>query len=194
MSSEDKMTDNQRNINPLEVSVDEAPPLGEITTTSRGFEIVEFLDRYGLSCELQQSSVMDYSPPGSSAVWLGPAGDKRMHLSLLQVKSLIKSLENWAATGSFKDLEKQPVPLGGFSHYWAIAGRVLGDDEDSCGTFGLCTEEEARQLFIDKMIEEEGTPLEELRARIGLSENDSCVLITSVFRSRAPIILHHQSL
>jgi hypothetical protein len=50
--------------------------LGKNDKTGRGFEIVEFEDRYGLACSLQQSSAIgDYedslSRPGSSCVWLG---------------------------------------------------------------------------------------------------------------------------
>lgn len=39
--------------------------------TPRGFQVIEFKDRYGISCTLQQSSLADYTQPGSSAVWLG---------------------------------------------------------------------------------------------------------------------------
>lgn len=50
--------------------------IGTNRKTNRGFEIVEFADRYGESCSLQQSSAIgDYkdslSRPGSSCVWLG---------------------------------------------------------------------------------------------------------------------------
>lgn len=50
--------------------------LGKKDKSDRGFEIVEFEDRYGETCSLQQSSMIgDYedsmSRPGSSCVWLG---------------------------------------------------------------------------------------------------------------------------
>lgn len=50
--------------------------LGVQRKTVRGFEIIEFDDRYGESCSLQQSSMIgDYDDsidrPGSSYVWLG---------------------------------------------------------------------------------------------------------------------------
>ena len=50
--------------------------LGENSQTERGFEIVEFDDRYGTACSLQQSSMIgnyedSLDRPGSSCVWLG---------------------------------------------------------------------------------------------------------------------------
>jgi hypothetical protein len=42
------------------------------TKTCRGFHVIEFSDRYGVLCELQQSSLADFDQPGTSAVWLGP--------------------------------------------------------------------------------------------------------------------------
>lgn len=41
--------------------------------TDRGFGLVNFHDRYGAICSLQQSSLVgdDDRPPGHSAVWLG---------------------------------------------------------------------------------------------------------------------------
>jgi len=47
-------------------------PLGPVTHTARGFELVAFQDRYDLPCELQASSLAEYATPGISAVWLGP--------------------------------------------------------------------------------------------------------------------------
>ncbi len=76
-------------------------PLGPVGETERGFEIIRFDDRYHKPCELQQSSLADCEPPGSSAVWLGPAGGHRMHLDLTQVKALICVLEFWVQFGEF---------------------------------------------------------------------------------------------
>ena len=45
--------------------------LGTVDHTSRGFEIIEFEDRYGHKCSLQQSSLAEVERPGWSAVWLG---------------------------------------------------------------------------------------------------------------------------
>lgn len=47
------------------------PSLGSVGRTARGFETVEFKDRYGVPCSLQASSLAEYTKPGMSAVWLG---------------------------------------------------------------------------------------------------------------------------
>lgn len=91
-------------------------PLGPIELTNRGFEMIRFNDRYGTPCSLQQSSIADYEPPGSSAVWLGidrqavphdglfaDENQTRMHLDLEQVKALIAVLEMWVQTGDFAE-------------------------------------------------------------------------------------------
>jgi hypothetical protein len=46
--------------------------LGEVGHDLRGFELIEFRDRYDVPCSLQMSSLADYEQPGISAVWLGP--------------------------------------------------------------------------------------------------------------------------
>ena len=45
--------------------------LGKVGTTNRGFELIEFKDRYDVKCSLQQSSLAEHTKPGTSAVWLG---------------------------------------------------------------------------------------------------------------------------
>lgn len=82
----------------------ETKPLGEIKKTERGFELIQFVDRYGEPCTLQQSSLADFEPPGSSAVWLGQ-GQDRMHLDIERVRSLVTHLAAWLETGS---LEPRP--------------------------------------------------------------------------------------
>lgn len=88
-------------------------PLGDVNKTARGFEIVEFLDRYGEKCSLQASSLAEYQKPGTSAVWLGcdnnavHPGTKepmspRMHLDRKQVKALIEHLQNWLMRDTFR--------------------------------------------------------------------------------------------
>jgi hypothetical protein len=72
----------------------------EIKKTERGFELIEFTDRNGQQCSLQQSSAAVYEQPGSSAVWFG-IGDQKMHLSLEQVKELLPFLQRWTENGSF---------------------------------------------------------------------------------------------
>ena len=50
---------------------EEVKPLGDVTQTSRGFQKIEFKDKYAIKCTLQQSSLAEYEQPGTSAVWLG---------------------------------------------------------------------------------------------------------------------------
>jgi len=88
--------------------------LGRVNETHRGFEIIEFNDRYDAACSLQQSSLAEYTQPGSSAIWLGCEKNAephhvtgspmapRMHLDRNQVKALIRHLQSWIDTGSFK--------------------------------------------------------------------------------------------
>ena len=78
--------------------------LGEIGQTPRGFKIIEFADRDGIPCSLQQSSVATYQEPGSSAIWLG-VEDKRMHLDRQQTRALINHLINWLTDNSFREVE-----------------------------------------------------------------------------------------
>lgn len=75
--------------------------LGRVEVTERGFEIIEFTDRYNKKCQLQQSSLAEFELPGSSAVWLG-IENERMHLDVEQVKKLINTLNQWIETASFK--------------------------------------------------------------------------------------------
>ena len=72
--------------------------LGPVLRTGRGFQYIEFQDRNGNTCDIQQSSVADYEPPGSSALWLG-IGENRMHISLDQMRLLIPVLQRWVDTG-----------------------------------------------------------------------------------------------
>ena len=87
--------------------------LGKVDKTSRGFELIEFKDRYGVECSLQASSLAEYEKPGTSAVWLGcqkncrhsSTGEEmapRMHLDRKQVSALINHLNQWLKRDSFK--------------------------------------------------------------------------------------------
>jgi hypothetical protein len=92
----------------------------KITKTRRGFERIDFKDRNGVECSLQQSSLAT-----ENAVWLGcndsdprvlvpgrgwqpvpvPAdyiANTRMHLTAKQAKALVEHLQSWLRTGSFK--------------------------------------------------------------------------------------------
>ena len=80
--------------------------LTDVTLTDRGFERIEFPDRNGNLCTLQQSSAIlddrdvSASQPGSSGLWLGPA-DVRMHLDRQMVVALIQRLREWLEGGRF---------------------------------------------------------------------------------------------
>ena len=87
--------------------------LGKVKKTSRGFELIEFKDKYGVECSLQASSLAEYSKPGTSAVWLGcekncrhpVTGEEmspRMHLDRKQVAALIRHLQRWIWKDTFR--------------------------------------------------------------------------------------------
>lgn len=86
-------------------------PKGTTSKTERGFQVIFFDDRSGTHCSLQQSSLAEYEPPGTSAIWLGV--DRvdhkhmfsRMHLDREQVKWLIGHLQKWVETGEFNGSE-----------------------------------------------------------------------------------------
>lgn len=46
--------------------------LGPVQHSPRGWEYIEFRDRYDTPCSLQVSSLADYAEPGTSALWIGP--------------------------------------------------------------------------------------------------------------------------
>ncbi len=71
-----------------------------VRLTDRGFEYIEFEDRYGEQSELQQSSLAEFEQPGTSAIWLG-LKNKRMHLDRIRVEWMIERLQSWLDTGSF---------------------------------------------------------------------------------------------
>ncbi len=92
-------------------------PLGKVEETNRHFQIINFKDRYGTPCSLQQSSIFDdehADTPGATAVWLGvdrqdekhdgmfdASNVTRMHIDRKQAQALVAVLEMWIATGSF---------------------------------------------------------------------------------------------
>lgn len=98
------------------------------TRTERGFGLIEFIDRNGVTCSLQESSIADSDTPGASCVWLGCSGPNpktlvrgqgwvdvtmpdavqcttRMHLSVEQVEALIVALQRWVDTGTLAEAE-----------------------------------------------------------------------------------------
>lgn len=93
-------------------------------STARGFTLITFVDRYGVKCNIQQSSLAT-----EDAIWLGAEeiglkemysnggwkdvdtkGDEhtsyiannRMHLTRKQVKKLLPILKHFAKTGDLK--------------------------------------------------------------------------------------------
>lgn len=70
-----------------------APFSVQLTRTSRGFPLIDFMDYNGQQCSLQESSL---AYPG--CVWFG-RDDARMHLSQEQVKALLPFLNEFAETG-----------------------------------------------------------------------------------------------
>jgi hypothetical protein len=72
-----------------------------IEKTERGFDIIEFLDRYGNGCSLQKSSLAT-----EDCIWLG-VNESRMHLTQGQVKALLPYLQRFVDTGELGAVETQ---------------------------------------------------------------------------------------
>lgn len=64
--------------------------------------------------------------------------------------------------------------------YWAITGRLPGEDEDSGGTYGPCTEAEAEDAFTAE--QQDGEDLEGIKAQYG-----DTIFINCKFSSATPI-------
>ena len=101
----------------------------EIHTTPRGFTRIEFTDRYGVQCSLQESSLAS-----EAAIWFGcndpnpqvcvpgqgwtpvplPEGtvcNDRMHLTVEMVKELMPLLQRFVDTG-YLNAEAENVEAG----------------------------------------------------------------------------------
>lgn len=80
-------------------SLGSVTPLGDESTTDRGFEYVEFEDIYGAPRSIQESSSAE-----RKRLWLGVNDAKslvpRMHLGEAEVRGLIARLSLWLETGS----------------------------------------------------------------------------------------------
>jgi len=61
--------------------------------TGRGFAILYFVDRYGMTCTLQKSSLAT-----EDCVWFGREPE-RMHLSQDMVRDLLPALQHFVDTG-----------------------------------------------------------------------------------------------
>lgn len=70
-----------------------------IRKTDRGFVRGEFIDRYGSSCSIQESSLL-----GENAIWLGCV-DNRMHLTQEMVSALLPLLQLFVETGGLSNEE-----------------------------------------------------------------------------------------
>lgn len=102
----------------------------DITTTRRGFDLIEFSDHYDIKCSLQKSSLAT-----EDAIWFGcndadprrlipnqgwhsipmPEGyvaDTRMHLTRDQVAALLPHLQRFVETGhiAVHDQCQSPAP------------------------------------------------------------------------------------
>lgn len=74
--------------------------------SNRGFDVAEFLDRYGSKCRLQKSSLAT-----EDCIWFGVdtpfpswtgTGNVSMHLTQQQVRELLPFLTRFALTGELK--------------------------------------------------------------------------------------------
>ena len=75
----------------------------KVETTERGFGIINFTDRLGKQCSVQESSaIIDDDRPGASALWIG-TGNNRMHLTRAQVIELSSHIDTWISTGRLAD-------------------------------------------------------------------------------------------
>lgn len=90
--------------------------LGKAGETNRGFGIIEFQDKYGQECSLQESSIAT-----QRCVWLGvDRGIRdgnylqdihaRMHLTQEQVTNLLPYLHNFIETGHLPRSNAEEVP------------------------------------------------------------------------------------
>lgn len=82
-----------------------------IKKTSRGFDLIEFVDHYGAACSLQKSSLAT-----EDCIWLG-TNTNRMHLTQEQVSQLLPELQSFVETGElgsgYPDYDAYPDDDGG---------------------------------------------------------------------------------
>ncbi|WP_066922981.1 hypothetical protein [Methylobacterium sp. CCH5-D2] len=69
----------------------------ELATTSRGFAVGRFLDRYQRSCSIQESSLAE-----EACIWLGcdEGEGSRAHLTQEMAAALVPLLQHFVETGS----------------------------------------------------------------------------------------------
>lgn len=70
----------------------------EVKKTNRGFDLIEFTDRYDKECSLQKSSLAT-----EDAIWLGrDSKEARMHLTQEMVAKLLPYLQKFVETGDIE--------------------------------------------------------------------------------------------
>ena len=73
----------------------------EIKTTQRGFAFIEFIDRYGKACSLQESSLAT-----ENCIWFGiDRLTNRMHLTQEQVRDLLPYLQKFVEAGKIQEMK-----------------------------------------------------------------------------------------
>lgn len=92
----------------------------------------------------------------------------------------------WCSLGYLKDL----LPLAGMNdaqplRYWAVTGRIPGDDEDTLHTFHVATRDEAMEAFEEAMWADEPDP--ETGRENMRKEYDTTVFINSIVVSDTPV-------
>lgn len=91
-------------------------PLGQVHLNGSDFEVIPFKDFYGRDCIVEQDSLALYTPPGSSALWIGRIDplevqgtqgkarvERLMLLDLKAVKALVATLEMWIDRCTFDE-------------------------------------------------------------------------------------------
>lgn len=67
--------------------------------TPRGFQLIEFQDRYDKLSSIQESSLAS-----EACLWIGQ-GEERIHLTQAQAKKVIKILKHFVKTGYLPESE-----------------------------------------------------------------------------------------
>lgn len=112
----------------------DAPVFIEFELTKRGALVGEFIDRYGASCSVQESSYQD-----EDCVWVGVETDAmgemvpngRMHLTRDQARQLAEVLLHFATEGSLGRYDKDDYKVGAW---------VVGVNEANRGIVGRVVE------------------------------------------------------
>jgi hypothetical protein len=71
--------------------------------------------------------------------------------------------------------------------HYAVIGRIIHDDEDSCYIIRTTGEQAARNAFKRIILADAGVTEAKLRERHGLHKDDTAVFINHIIMSRAPL-------